>query len=220
MSINMDGSDVTDYASFEYQQIGGDPILGGATGGSVGAEFLYEFEPLASIGGLANNEVAELVYHELQITLEPEAEQGNDQNVSSDFEFRGVFGANIGQGNGFQGLANDVEEQISNTTNGYDAAEDRIFQLFRANGVLPFDDETNGPGGGALPTTAIYEKPWRNLVGRGPVLDSNDDLSLSGFINGSDTVLDDAGANVRVHLVWDVAETDDAGRAFSVPADD
>jgi hypothetical protein len=63
------------------------------------------------------------------------------------------------------------------------------------------------------------ERPWRQVTGRGPVLDSNDDIGVNSRLVVNDSIIGCVG-QVRAHLVWDVAEVDDAGRAFSVPMDD
>lgn len=228
MSVNMDTSESTDYGSFDYQQ--GECRLEFKADGNLRGAAAFSFDPLAAIGGLDNNEVAELVYH--SITVQPEIEDENgDQDVGTAFEIRGLFGANI---DGFKGeeiaptgqdpadaeiydLDNISEANVSALQT--DVARDEVFEIFRSVSSLPFDDQTNGPGGGLGVAQAQKEKSWRNLTGRGPVLDNNDDLGILISQNVGDTV-SDVAANVRYHLVWDVAETSDAGRAFSVPMDD
>ena len=59
-------------------------------------------------------------------------------------------------------------------------------------------------------------KNMRNLTGRGPVLDQTDDLTVASRAIASDTVLSPI-FRVQVSCIWDVAETSDAGRVFSVP---
>jgi len=59
-------------------------------------------------------------------------------------------------------------------------------------------------------------RDYRSLTNRGPVLDSTDDISVYQSINVGDTITAFSG-EVRIHMVWDVAEVDEAGRAFSVP---
>jgi len=232
MSMNMDGmdGDVADYSDFEYQTIEANPTLQGSDGPNVGFDAVYQFEPLEAIGGLDNNEVAELVYLEVHAGIEIE-DESDDQNVATGAELRGVVGINLpesqaaflsttqsGAPANFDATVirtnPDTEEPF--TLGGANKAEDRFLQPYRATASPPFDDQTNGPGGGRSDDAFLAEKSYRDLTGRGPVLDANDDVSISLSLNVGDTILQ-TGADIRVHMVWDVAETSDAGRRFSVP---
>lgn len=228
MSINMDADDVTDYSDFEYQQFSSRLQVNesaDATGGSnPGVEGLLTFEPLGKIGGLDNNEVAELVYHELSAAVEWEDETG-DQNVATFAEGRGVFGVNLNSANSFPAKNQTVEGEILEATDHdpdnsnvffKDLNDDRILQLWQTYSSAPFDDAGGGTGGAGAADQFHAEKNWREMTGRGPVLDANDDLSILYALIAGDTIID-VNAVVRGHLVWDVAETSDAGRRFSVP---
>jgi len=57
---------------------------------------------------------------------------------------------------------------------------------------------------------------YREIVGRGPVLDSSDDLTAVYDLEGEDVIVTFLG-DISIQLIWDVAEVSDAGRAFSVP---
>lgn len=228
------GGDETDYSSFEYQQASVSAAMTPTTTSTnPNVRYLTELDVLGDIGGLANNEVAELVYHEVQVTIEPEPEAlpDVDQTVSTAVEHRGILGANIGSGDGLDQFANRVDGEATSTTGGpkadvfaESASEDRVFQLYSASAIPPFDQAADAgtntiAGGGSLDSGQVYEKHWRRLTNRGPVLDSTDDICVSGNLIASDLV-DQVIGGVRLHLVWDVAETSDAGRAFSVPMDD
>jgi len=212
-----------DYSDYEYQhfsfQIETQDEDNARSAGIV------NFDPLQTLGGLDNNEVAELVGYELHATIEIEEETGvqNNEGVA---EFRGNFGANLSNQEGIvggdgQGVIVDgevIDERSPDTTLvrvDKTNADDRIFQLFRADAGLPFSD-ANGRGGNASIESFHTTKNYRDLVGRGPVLDSTDDLSVRGVIACSDTVMRVAG-RTRATLIWDLAEVSDAGRAFSVP---
>lgn len=232
MAPHMDmsgGSTATDYSSFEYQQISTQLFLEAQDFSETnpGSFVNHTIEPLSDIGGLANNEVAEIVAIETYAGLEFEDESA-DQNVGSSAELRGVSGINLpnapgvvvgpggqtveGQAEVYQGdedLAKPLNRSIS---------EDRVLQIFRSHGGLPFDDQTNGPGGSGSIDSFHNTKNFRQLTGRGPVLDQNDDFNVNMTVNASDTLIE-VGGTVRTHIIWDVAETSDAGRAFSVPDD-
>jgi hypothetical protein len=233
--MNMDGAGgETDYSDFEYEQITAALEVDGDEDSTTNpnAYAVHTFNPLDAIGGLDNNEVAELVYLETTVTLEYEDEV-DDQDVGTTAETRGIVGVNLSTGGRADFLnANigaeqtDGQAQVAETFNdtldenigvaNSQKAEDRILQLFAANGGLPFDDQTNGPGGAGTHEQFYAEKKWRDLTGRGPVLDQSDDFCIGQTVNVSDTIIPVVGT-VRCHLVWDVAETSDAGRRFSVP---
>lgn len=232
MSGGMDDS--TDYSDFEYEQITAALEVTGddAETTNPNAYAVHTFNPLDDIGGLDNNEVAELVYLEVNAYLEFE-DEGADQNVATTGETRGVVGINLSTGSRADFLNSnigaeqtdgqaEIVDTFNNTTDGQIAvanstkSEDRILQLFSANGGQPFDDQTNGPGGSGSHDGFRAEKNWRQLTGRGPVIDQSDDFCIGQTVNVSDTIIGTVGT-VRCHLVYDVAETSDAGRRFSVP---
>jgi hypothetical protein len=200
-----------DYSDFEYQFITSEIKLNIDDG-----LFQVSTEPLGQIGGLSNNEVAELVYHEVQISVEPEDEVA-DQDVATAIDLRALFGANLPDTGGKQ-IFNQGIEANSPSQNAQGFVEDRVFQACQDRGVFPFDDEASGPGGGSLSGPNVYEKHWRDITGRGPVLDQNDDIGFSGRLIVGD-IVDDAAcrATLTAQMIWDVAEVSDAGRAFSIP---
>jgi len=229
MSVNPSEMEMgTDYSDFEYQQVLIENIVTPGAENNARIVTSSQIEPLGGIGGLDTNEVAELVYFELQAGLEYEDEDG-DQDVGTAAEHRGIFGANLTEGGTLD--FNSDEPNIATISDGdvvqeredgsgrvqiNEATEDGLFQQYETRGVLPFDDEANGPGGGNANNPVKHEKAYRDLTSRGPVLDSNDDLIVNSVVVAGDTVIPVNGT-VRLHLIWDTAEVDDAGRAFSVP---
>jgi hypothetical protein len=219
----------TDYSDFEYQFIDYQHTATYDSGGQISGrtDAIATFEPLAGVGGLATNEVAELVYMDVTANVEWEDED-DDQNVATQAEFRGVVGANLENSRTQQlpfGQGASETNVITNTTDtdilieADSKTDDRIFTHFQTLSGAPFDDETNGAGGNADADGFRMERPWRQVTGRGPVLDSNDDIGVNSRLVVNDSIIGCVG-QVRAHLVWDVAEVDDAGRAFSVPMDD
>lgn len=220
MSVNPDGMTEIDYSDFEYQQIyhrhQQDP-----TGDGANSQVKSDFEVLGGIGGLDNNEVAELVWMEAQVSVQHFQEDA-DQDVGSETFFEGIVGANLPATTALLPADGDQTGEIINTNNtsaslnGSDDSEDRVFAPFAVAKTPAFDDQTNGPGGGGGHSTLVVKRPFRNMVGRGPVLDSSDDLSLLTSLEQDDEIIVGRG-KVSLHCIWDVAETSDAGRAFSVP---
>jgi len=198
-----------DYSDFEYQFVTATTNEGG--------DFNFSFEPLLGRGGLDNNELAELVYIETQVSMEFEQGSSNpDQDIATSEEVRGLIGANLQGGGGVGGRGQRVP--ASTGTGGADVlTDDRVFQIFEARGAPGFDDTTSGAGGNMFTTSNVYTKNWRQLTGRGPVLDSSDDIVLDGTGIVGDSLGGIFRHTIRAHFVWDTAEVSDAGRAFSVP---
>jgi hypothetical protein len=231
MSVNGGGmGDDIDYSSFEYQHVLQSLTLDeGDDGGSANprAVLVSDFEPLGKIGGLDVNEVAELVYYELQLAHEVEGEDPGGQTNSSHMETRGTFGINLPANksggtfvqDGNTPSSNDLVEvnniNEDNVQIGLRGNNDsQMLQQFMNYSTTGFDGSKGG-GGGYTPNQT-YHKNFRQLTGRGPVLDHNDDMTIAQLFVCSDTILQNV-SQIRASMVWDVAETDDAGRRFSVP---
>jgi len=227
MSISMDGHEaVTDYSDFEFQQAQFE-VFGNPDGSNSNTNLQagIDLEVLEDKGGLDNNEVAELVYLKIVAGIEPEDENGS-QGVSSSVELRGTFGINLpksqaGQvGNGTEKLDNDsiyMMRGLTDTDNRVrHRAENRVLDHFEVRAGLPFDDPGANIAGNYSDTQYRWWINYRDVTGRGPVLDSNDDLTLNQALICSNSVIPVA-SQVKVSMIWDVAELDDAGRMFSVP---
>lgn len=203
----------TDYSDFEYQQLDISVGIGQSLlPGNANNLYLATVSPIEDIGGLDNNEVAELVGYDMQVSVEIEDET-NDQDVGTHSEMRGAMGINLNQEGGHARLASTKSGQSADIDS---TSDDRILQLFTARASLPFDDQTNGPGGAGANEDDHREHYYRQTHGRGPVLDQTDNMAWSGNVIVGDSVINVTG-KIRVELIWDIAEVSDAGRAFSVP---
>lgn len=237
MSLSMEGADgPVDYSDYEYQQanfrLRVDQSAYGGT--NIGLSVKDEIDVLAGQGGLANNEIAELVAMELTATIEVDLETG-DQSFPSQLELRGSFGTDLDEQNFTDAgsvtklevgsndaiLLEDSGDGDATNLNAFETdtstqSSPEVFQFFRASGAVSFIDSASGPGG-ASSTGQFYNfKNFRDLTGRGPVLDATDDLAVVQKIIADDLVADPS-TNVEVHLIWDVAEDDDSGQRFSIP---
>jgi len=221
--VSMTGSTdaSTDYSDFEYQQLQftlGAEAANGA--GAVTSQAALGVSPLDDIGGLANNEVVELVAYRITVAVNPnDPAIAGDQNVGGGTYFQGAFGANADDTDvlpdEFDFLTTNVgPDNTAQTIQS--ASRDEIFELFQGSFSLAFDDETNGLGGGQDSVLYSEERDLRGTTGRGPVLDQTDDVTVAAKIIQNDSV-QNPELVVHVHCIWDVAETSDAGRAFSVP---
>ncbi len=224
MSGSVDG---TDYADYEYQKVS---LVQPAA--EAGNDFPREsvvkanIEPLEDIGGLSNNEIAELVAFRLEIGFDgDDAATEGDQNVGGTHFITGALGANITddalpvEGGTIVGDVETVSGTSSSPAQATSKSDDAVFEVYQAEASLPFDDQTNNTGGGAFFQSHLHDRNYRDSVGRGPVIDQNDDLTIVQRVKSNDAVITPI-VSVTVHCIWDVAETDDAGRRFAVPTDD
>lgn len=215
-----------DYSEFEYQQFQIElEGAGDSSNPKVNVDGYYQFDPLQNIGGLNNNEIAELLYQRFTVHVEAEGGQPSDQTRASSGEIRGTFGANLNDGDLLLTATENVDAQEATSSAGQGASFDfkgvtrsdnRIFSLLQSTYSTPFEDGATGTGGSGGQQVVNFERSWRGLTGRGPVLDSTDDLTMNLRLIVNDTVINQT-ASIRGHLVFDTAEVDDAGREFSVP---
>jgi len=225
-----EGQTGIDYGDFRTQVVTYENFVDAADPGArQGLHVAYE--PLQNGGGLQQNEVAELVHMETQAGIEFEYE-GNAQKPDgpSNSELRGAIGINLpersealpARAGGTQGEGTIIESQNLDRTaisdNQNSVVNDQYLQNFQAFAGSAYEDQANGPGGGSAFDGYHGTRHFRNIFGRGPVFDSNDDLTIATRLVSDDT---DEGSPVqgvvRTHLIWDIAEVDDSGRRFSVP---
>jgi hypothetical protein len=227
MSVTTDG-DMTDYSDYRTQMAIVELPVEVETAGDQDGRVSFSIEPLSSVGGLSNNEVAELVYLETEVAVEIEDDEA-DQDVGTVIEHRGAVGVNLPASDSGGFVRNTSTPSPERTvidepqdasyalaTSSSTVSDNKFLQQYMTYTGPPFDDETNGLGGGFSGQPRTYEKSFRATHNRGPVLDQNDDIVVNmGFSAGD--ILSDFELIVRLTMYWDVAETSDAGRQFSVP---
>lgn len=219
-----------DYADFRYQQ--GDVLLKMSKGTADNSEDrlvgAVDFEPLQGSGGLAPNQYAELVFLEANFYVD----RARQENETAQTEPSGAFAtaaigsnldsrydlpeySNVGA-DGEILLDEDADDSqsepfIAQTTQTNDA----VFGTLQLTSTANFKSGSGMYGGGGSSESGNLERNFREITGRGPVLDQNDDLSvvISALANNN---ISDLQFHVQVYAIWDVAETDDAGRRFSV----
>ena len=219
MTEEMGGADYSDYKYQHFQT----EVTATNPNNNPQVTGVVNFDPVSTEGGLEQNEVAELVYYDLDVSIEYEKE-ASAATKASFIEQRGILGANLpldedfslsrGQNNTD---TNEVDVRASDSginVDGQTLTDDRIFQLFQTRAGAAFESTDGGSSGHHQVTQ--YRKNYRDLTGRGPVLDSTDDISLFQSLNAGN-VVENVEGQVRGTLVWDIAEVSDAGRAFSVP---
>jgi hypothetical protein len=215
-----------DYADFRYQHFHLNYDDSGDN--SAASAFAVSMEPLERSGGLQPNEVAELVY----IYYEADVAADDFGNVADTAEgglqFRGVVGVDLDSDRDFIDNTDLVVDNGTKLGGGdgdsptvrlstYD--RDEVLGMFHAHCNTPFSSDAGGVGGSGGFDQSIVERHYRQLTGRGPVIDSNDQISIVARLI-KNQVSADAEATVRGTLIWDVAEMSDAGRRFAVPDGD
>jgi len=226
-AINMSGGDTVDYSDFDYQHV--DFQHRELGGNSPAATISQSVDPLATRGGLDVNEVAELVAMRYDATVQTDDYEGTGDTAEGSVEFRGVFGINLDSDTDL--LANspvisdgsavildeDTDSSIDADVRGHD--KDEVLHHWMTATNAPFSNFATGLGGSG---GYIYDKGtvnFRELTGRGPVIDSGDSMSTVVRLV-KNQVSAEVEAAYRVTLIWDVSTVDDAGRRFSVPSDD
>lgn len=200
VQMNPESSDEVDYSDFEYDQF----LLTTSQDEDGNGTIVADFEPLSQQGGLRPNQVAEIVYIELNVAgTAAEADGGGDSLDT--IEQRGTFGINLSEDSDVTSGSGGLEGE-GEVVNG-ELVNNNVRQHTKPEVLIPYRVVSqNG---------AIHERDFRNLTGRGPVIDANDDLtavhtSVSETAESTDFAL-------QIHVVYDLFEIDDSRTAFSVP---
>lgn len=234
VTVDPTGNDVIDYSDFQTQMVRAfafynPPPDGADQIGGIVVE--YDVEPLEGIGGLANNEVAELMYLETNAIVDI-AEAADAREVQTGHaDLSGMVGINLTARQDFvRSSTVDGEATLVDEVNGAVLDTDAFraptvtdndrLQMFEAFAGFGSGDP-NGSGQGGYSYTPFQDhKNFRGTHGRGPVLDQTDKISIlaesstPGLAN-PDSLIE---MEVRLTMYWDIAETSDAGRRFSVPS--
>jgi len=215
-------SDMIDYSDFQTQMVRAFVFLDTDGQPQDGASVKHQIEPLQGIGGLKNNEVAELLYLQVDAIVSFRDEIA-DQDVGTIADNSGVVGINLSNTDfirqsttsGDTEIIQEVDGGVVNAANSPTVTDNDRLEMFEAHAGAPFD-ESGGAGGGYSMTPYHSEKVYRSTHGRGPVLDQTDDITILQEVTANDCLVP-VEAEVRLTLFWDIAETSDAGRRFSVP---
>lgn len=225
-----DDGEMIDYSSFEYQHISLDHTEQGQN--DANSRAFVQLDPLQDSGGLDTNQLAELVA--MRVTVDVSNDDFTTVEGSpGTTQFRGVFGVNLNSGddllrnteevalvdpsqniedNGALLFERNSNAQIRITSHD----KDEVFHHFQATATSPFDNAGASTGGGGGYTFQVETVAFRDLVGRGPVVDAGDNLSFVTQLV-KNRVQAGAEGSVRMTLIWDVSEVNDAARRFSVP---
>jgi len=190
------GFEGTQYADFRHQTVN---VSTQEETGNSNVTSLNRIEPLEEVGGLEPNQVAELVMIEVDFGVEYEGSTGH-------VEFRGEIGSGHSSEDDTTAESNGNGTILSTNGTAQTGTRGRVGSEYFITFRNHFENAKS---------TDSRRYHFRHNYGRGPVLDDQDTIDvISRIINGTGGVV---SGMIRMKLVWDIAETDDAGRRFSVP---
>jgi hypothetical protein len=228
MDMSMEGS-TTSYADYEHQHLNFIRQFGGLDN-SANSLVQSRVEPLENRGGLENDEVAEMVALRAYTSLGVERADNRSNTEPGRGNVRGVLGANLDEFDqldegenqaGTHTFLEDVEGNFSDSgASNVDAASTDAPGIFyhHADGFSPgFNDTAAGSGGGAGYSLMEAELiNFRDLYGRGPILDASDEIvAITRLINEQNDF--DWEFNLRASVVWDVSTIEDERKEFALP---
>lgn len=218
-------NDPVDYADFAYQHIRFNHV---ETGDNSARSFARNsVEPLEDKGGLSTTEAAELVALRLSHTVNADYGGVTVGGDPGGIDFRGVVGSDVGardllpdqNGNNTTSDIELIEGQDNSDIRGntFSHSNSNVFANFNVKSNPVFDDDTSGAGGGG----SAGHEPWytlnfREMVGRGPVMTSGDDLGQVSVLVKND-VQGVVESVTSAHAIWDIVELEDADDRFSIP---
>lgn len=234
MSVRRSGEDESiDYSDYKYQHF--EVAYSDNGGNSAASAVATGVDPLETSGGLEINEVAELVAMRITVDISGDSFEAAADTAQGHLQMRGAIGANLNsradelgsaqqvaeldQSNGIEDDVNVLFEQDNPDLDVQFRSHDKdeVFYHFQVGNDTPFSSDAGGVGGGGGATAFINETiAFRDLTGRGPVLDSSDELSVVASLNKNQVSVQAEGI-IRCTLIWDISSVDDAGRRFSVP---
>lgn len=178
------------------------------TVGSGKIEPLFSWEPL---GGLSRDEVAELVTLVAVVSLSLNSDVGTDDPAHMTADWELSFDSTATTLRLAAGQPDVTEADVGGIT-GVDSRSTRVvdfdvLDFGMASAANPYNNATDGTGGGADSTHLAYSKPFRSWYGGGPVVDRHDELFVHvGFLRELTSAGIDFKLAMKYHLAWDVFE--------------
>lgn len=220
-----DGGDVQfhdAYDEMEVQRVGGTMFVG--SGDLTGGNQVFAGDPVASFdpaGGLEYGELAELVYAEIEeMNIAYSYSDSNDQSDPGAVEWALALQTQPSFVQGSDAAA-DAADTDFNSLNA--KTHDHGDRLLRGQTVQSnsFADETNGPGGGGGGGgPSRWEYDFRDVAGRGPMFDHQDELHVTTQANTDGLSSLPFGLSYTFHFIWDVVEVEQRDLKAAVYSDD
>lgn len=214
MSVNIDNSDEVTYADFEHETVS---FNSENPDGGNNQFVAYEIDPLSERGGLESDEIAEVVGMRIYAAIRYDPANVGDNGAG---EWRGAFGFNLGAEDIPQSAPNGSGASANNFTDAgstqeFGTAGGTPIAVVEEDGIVfTWDVSYAYPGSMGMDSELLS---FRDIYGRGPVLDSTDSLSaVAGHIN-EDGSVGGSEANIRAHMVYDVGTVEGVRSRFSLP---
>lgn len=205
-----DGGEQLSYADFEVQNFVKDiqGTLGGATASTAQRD---DFEA-AGPGGLDHNEVAELVTMYRHHAVEIKSTGGTGADATSPGSWNSSYSLGVNMEDEEDITSDDIIRSAGVTFHQTDRAN-QLDASYLA-GHVPYQDVASSSGGGGSGANhAARFVNFRHNYGRGPVIDSNDDLTIRMDVEktaaGADTVVE---GRTYGQLTWLIHEVPTARR--------
>lgn len=204
------GDHSSEYSDFQHETINFAFEIAGDN-----SNYEVNVQPLNERGGLDSDEVAEIVGFKSTALINGDGETGGYNK-----EFRGAFGANLTYpadipGSGAGGTPennNNLIKSVETQSGTLAACEVSGVQ---ENGILDTWETFIGGGSTGMIDSRFID--LREVYGRGPVLDTTDELSvLAAVISESGSTLAAEGI-YRTHLIYDIATVEGVRNEFSLP---
>jgi hypothetical protein len=224
MSVHIGGENETTYSDFEFQRL--DTEIGfDGVGNSETTTVRFEAEVIENQGGLESDEIAELVaiHRDVHVAGDDFGSATTENTLPGNTEYRGVFGADLGEDD----LVNSpsAPNREGEVLDGPDVSSTSAITLTEEPGVFDFwdvvchpgfADNANTLGGGASLQSEQRTINFREMYGRGPILDPADDLSIVGFVVNNRQEYN-VEAVARVECVWDISTVEGQRKQFALP---
>lgn len=219
---------VVDYSDFVYEHFNVLSVFSDATGGGA-ATVEWTQDPLESIGGLEPQQVAEIVAIYVSISATTgEPLQTTSALLPIQGQYNAYHGVNLEEAElPTQRPVENVGELVTNVSGWDDDAADSTFELrsivepaifWSANGFVhnAVNDDAGGWAHSAQGTIPAVTREFRQMVGRGPVIEADDTLDwwLQLEIGNANT---EPRIEIDQVTVYDLAEISDARVEFSIP---
>lgn len=169
-----------------------------------------QFNTFEPVGGLDRSEIAELVYVQtnvsMQITGSNDAAAGVHAHVLSELSSDPELNAT------FLNASDRSETDVDGVT-GVDAYNNvsndpEVLQSHAVGAHAESLDDTNGSGSGASGSVLSYDRPYRQVFGRGPTFDRHDDIFVHLGYNSEGTTQPDVEYYEKMTMVWDIHDSE------------
>lgn len=228
--MSMSGTEMTEttFSDFEHENV---CIEWNSNTGDFERGVAADWNPFDNRGGLDSDEIAELVALQVQGQAQTDGDGSGDDNIIANVEIKGGLGFNIDYGDlacapptnlaggAFPSEeANEVlqEDALDEDGDAGSAGSVKVGQTDETGLIYPFAVGFSASSGYDSYPILNDVVNYRELYGRGPVIDATDDWSLRLYhVQNGTEVAGELALNIRP--VWDVSTVEGVRSRFSLP---